>query len=310
MSAKAVKFNKGTKIKKSTGEIIFDIFNYTFLGIITLICLYPLLHVLFCSFSDPITLMKHSGIMFGPLLPATTMGYQLTFQNSNILIGYKNTIFYVVVGTVLNVFFTGIAGYVLSRKDYIWRNVIMAMITFTMFFGGGMIPTYLVVKNLGLYDSRWALIIPGLVTTYNMIICRTAMAGLPDGLIESAKLDGANDFTIFIKIAMPLTKATMAVLTLYYAVGHWNAWFNALIYLRSNDKWPLQMFLRQILIMNNMTEMTDANMQATGDADIVFMARELVQYAVIIVATAPILCVYPFIQKYFVKGVMIGSIKG
>ena len=309
MTAKA-RHDKTIHIKKSLGEKIFDTCNYIFLAVLTLVCLYPMLHVLWASLSDPLSLMKHSGILPLPLQPMTLMGYKLTFQNPNILVGYKNTLFLVTVGTFMNVFFTAMAGYVLSRKTYLWRNIIMAMIVFTMFFGGGMIPTYLLVKNIGLYNSLWALILPGLVTTYNLIICRTAMAALPDSLVESGKLDGANDLIIFIRIALPLTKANIAVITLYYAVSHWNAWFNALIYIRDSDKWPLQLFLRQILIINNMTDMTDANMQASGDADIVFMARELVQYAVIIVATLPILCIYPFIQKYFVKGVMVGSLKG
>lgn len=310
MAKNNVTVNKANKIKASVGSILFDTFNHIFLGLVAIICLYPLLYVLWASLSDPLSLMKHTGILWAPLQPPTLWGYRLTMQNKNILVGYKNTLFLVVVGTFLNVFFTAMAGYVLSRKTYLWRNLIMALITFTMFFGGGMIPTFLLVKGIGLYDSRWALIIPGIVSTYNLIITRTAMAALPDSLEESAKLDGAGDFTIFLRIALPLTKANIAVITLYYAVGHWNAWFNALLYLKTSSKWPLQMILRQILIINDTSNMSDVNASANQDADMMFMARELVQYAVIIVSTLPILAVYPFIQKYFVKGVMIGSIKG
>jgi putative aldouronate transport system permease protein len=269
-----------------------------------------MLYVLFASFSDPLSLMKHSGGLVAPLLPPTLQGYMLVFQNPNILTGYKNTLFYVIVGTLLNVFFTAMAAYVLSRKQFLWRNIIMALITFTMFFSGGMIPSFILVRSIGLYNSRWAIILPGLVSTYNMIITRTSMSVIPDSLEESAKLDGAGDFTIFIRIIMPLAKATIAVITLYYAVAHWNSWFSALIYLQDRGKYPLQMFLREILLSNDMTNMTNEATSTGQNADVVYMARELVQYATIIIATVPILCVYPFIQKYFVKGVMIGSVKG
>ena len=237
MAKNNVTVNKANKIKASFGSILFDTFNHIFLGLVAIICLYPLLYVLWASLSDPLSLMKHTGILWAPLQPPTLWGYRLTMQNKNILVGYKNTLFLVVVGTFLNVFFTAMAGYVLSRKTYLWRNLIMALITFTMFFGGGMIPTFLLVKGIGLYDSRWALIIPGIVSTYNLIITRTAMAALPDSLEESAKLDGAGDFTIFLRIALPLTKANIAVITLYYAVGHWNAWFNALLYLKTSRRY-------------------------------------------------------------------------
>ncbi|MDI9498901.1 MAG: carbohydrate ABC transporter permease [Bacillota bacterium] len=298
------------KIKRTTGEWIFTIFNYIFLSFLSLICLYPILYVLFASVSDPIGLQKQSGLLFAPIFPMTMGGYQLVMQNPNVGTGYMNTLIYVIGGTTLNLAFTALGAYVLSRQQFLWRNVLMAILTFTMFFSGGMIPSFLLVRSLGIYNTRWAIILPGLVSTYNLIIMRTAFSAVPESLEESAKLDGAGHFRIFAQIMLPLTKATIAVLVLYYAVGHWNAWFNAAIYLEDQNKWPLQLTLRQILLANKMSDMTGDMTQTGGEADLVYAARELVQYCTIIVATVPILCVYPFIQKHFVKGVMIGSVKG
>ena len=212
------------------------------------------------------------------------------FKNTFLWTGYANTLFIVLVGTVLNVLLSMVAAYCLSRKRVAAGPTIMKLLVFTMYFSGGMIPLYLVVKGVGLYGS-----LPTLVDTYNLIIMRTAFAGVPDSLEESAKLDGANAWTILWRIMAPLVKPTVAVITLYYAVSHWNSWFNAMLFLREKTQYPLQLILRQILIQ-------------TAGAD--YLISETIQYATVVVATLPILCIYPFVQKYFVKGVMIGAIKG
>jgi len=270
--------------------------------------------VLFASFSEPLELMKHRGLLMKPL-GFTVNGYILVFKNPNIINGYINTLFYVIVGTALNLLLTSMGAYALSRRNILWKNAMMFCITFTMFFGGGLIPTYLLVKSVGLINTRWALIIPGLIGTYNLIIMRTSFAAIPDSLEESAKIDGANDFTVLFKIIMPVSKAVLAVILLFYAVGHWNAWFNAMIYLRDRKLFPLQLILREILISNDLQSMSRTGGQAAeamtqANADTVYLSRVLVQYCTIIVATVPILLLYPFVQKYFVKGVMIGSLKG
>lgn len=273
-----------------------------------------MLYVVFASFSDPIELMRHRGILLWPLGDPTIEGYKLVFQNPRIATGYKNTIIYVVAGTAINIFMTSLGAYVLSRKNVLWKNLMMFIVTFTMFFSGGMIPTYLLIKDLNMLNTRWAILIPGAISTYNMIIMRTSFAAIPDSLEESAKMDGANDFTVLFRIILPLSTAVLAVMVLFYGVGHWNAWFNAMIYLRDNSLHPLQLVLREILLANDLQSMSDVGSIAGGAAmqagtDVVYFARQLVQYCTIVVATVPILALYPFLQKYFVKGVMIGSLK-
>jgi len=296
------------KIRQSFPDLIFELCNYLFLGILALSCLYPILHVIFASFSNPVNLLQHTGFLIWPT-GFSLEGYSIVFKNPNILQGYQNTIIYVVGGTILNVFLTAMGGYVLSRKSFLWKSEVMLFITFTMFFSGGLIPNYLLIRSIGLFDSRLAIIIPGAISTYNLIITRTAMNSIPDSLEESAKLDGANAFVIFWKIILPVSKATIAVITLYYAVAHWNAWFNASIYLRRRALYPLQLILREILINENMQATLDALGNNAGAAE-TYLAGELVKYCTIVIATLPILTIYPFIQKYFVKGVMIGSVKG
>jgi putative aldouronate transport system permease protein len=299
--------------KKTAGERIFNCINITFLTILAIACLYPMLYVLFASFSDPIELMKHRGLILRPL-GFTIEGYKLVFKNPSITTGYLNTLFYVTAGTAINLFMTSLGAYVLSRKNVLWKNTIAFMITITMLFSGGLIPFYLLVKSLGMVNTRWALIIPGAISTYNLFVMRTSFASIPDSLEESAKIDGANDFIILFRIILPLSKAVLAVMTLFYAVGHWNAWFNAMIFLRKRELFPLQLILREILLANDMQSMSNleglVDVSVQANADIVYFARLLVQYCTIIVATLPILFLYPFVQKYFVKGVMIGSIKG
>ena len=248
--------------------------------------------------------MRHSGPV---LLPQgfSLSAYEVVLNNKSIYAGYANTIFYVVVGTALNMIMTTLGAYVLSRKHFFWSSPIMMLITITMFFSGGMIPTYLLVEKLGMVDTRWALIIPGLVNAYNLIILRTAFAGVPDALEESAKIEGANDFQIMWKIYIPVSKATLAVIVLYYAVSHWNGWFSAVLYLRTRSLYPLQILLREILIEKSLDSMMgDINME---DLD---MISDTIKYATVIISSLPIMLLYPFLQKYFVKGVMIGSVKG
>lgn len=265
--------------------------------------LYPFLYVLFSSLSDPGLLAKNRGILYLPL-GFTVKAYELVFQNPMIIVGYLNTIFYVVVGTTINILLTSIGAYALSRKNAMLTKPIMMFITFTMFFSGGLIPTYLLIGQLGMIDTRWALIIPNAISVWNLIIMRTSFKGIPDSLEESARIDGANDWTILFRIILPLSLPVIAVMILFYGVGHWNAYFDAMIYLRNNDLWPLQLVLREILIENS----TDNFITGVGGGDR-YPIGETVKYATIIVATLPILFLYPFLQKYFVKGVMIGSIK-
>lgn len=291
-------------IKRSLGDKIFDTLNILFLTGLMIITLYPFLYVVFASLSEPSELVKHSGILLWPkgfFIDA----YKLVLKNPIIISGYKNTLFYVVVGTVLNVFFTALFAFVLSRRDMYWKKHMMMMVVVTMFFSGGIIPGYILVKNLGMLDTRWALIIPGLISTWNLIIMRTSFQAIPYELEEAAKIDGASDFRVFAQIILPLSVPVLAVMMLFYGVGHWNSWTGALIYLRDRELFPLQLVLREILIENSTTDTTNLS-TTTGDP----FLGEVVKYATIIVATLPILVLYPFIQKYFTKGVMIGALKG
>lgn len=288
-------------IRRSTGEQVFNVFNLTLLLAISLVMVYPMLHVILASFSKGSLLMKHTGLMWRPQ-GFSLAAYKAVASSPIIPLGYRNTIFVVVVGTTLNVIMTALGAFFVSRKDQTASKYVMLFFLFTMFFSGGMIPAYLNVNQLGLYDSLWALILPGLVSTYNLIIMRTAFQGIPESLEESAKLDGANHFQILTKIYLPLSTTVIAVLVLYYGVGHWNAWFGAMLYIRTRTLYPLQLIMREVLISNDVSQMYNAGV----DVD---MVAPTVQYAVIVVTTVPILCIYPFLQKYFVKGVLIGSVK-
>ena len=292
-----------TKLTLTNGERIFSIVNYTVLTLLTITCLYPMLYVLFASFSDPWEIMKHRGLLIW------TRGYSLAsyeevFKNRSIWTGLATTCMNLVAGTSINILLTLLAAYGLSRKGFLFRNVIMFGISFTMFFSGGMIPTFLVVRSLGLFDNRWAMILPTAMSAWNLIILRTAMQGIPDSLEESALLDGANDFVILFRISAPLVGASIAVLVLYYGVGHWNQWYQSLLYIQTRSKYPLQMIMREILISNSQEQQVTSTEVGTEPI------QTTIKYATIIVGTLPILCVYPFLQRYFVKGVMIGAIKG
>lgn len=235
----------------------------------------------------------------------TIGAYIKAFQHPLILSGFRNILFILLCSLPLNLVMTLLCGYFMAAKDVLLKKYVVAFLVFTMFFSGGLIPAYLNQKSLGLYNNLWALIIPGALSIYNAIICRTAVESVPDSLIESAYIDGANDYTVLFKIITPLIKPTLAVLALYYGVGHWNSWFNASLYITDNELLPIQNILRAILIANN-----DMLNQGAASMDSIDTYAETIKYAVIVIATLPILCVYPFLQKYFVKGVMIGAVKG
>ena len=304
--------NKKAQIGKSApANVIFNCFNYIVLTVLTLLCLYPILHVIFASLSNPTELIAHQGLLFKPL-GFTLSGYKLVFQDDSILLGFKNTILYVGLGTVLNMIMTIMGAYTLSRRDLMLKNAIMVIITITMFFGGGLIPWFLFMRQLGLYDNLWAMILPTALNTWNMIIMRTGFQALPYELEEAAVIDGASQGNILLNVILPLSKPVLAVIFLYYLVGNWNSWFNAMVLLEDRDKYPLQLLLKEILVMN------DSSMSSVGSAGGVSINsvqgatayRELVKYCITVIVTLPILCVYPFLQKYFVKGVFVGSIKG
>ena len=291
---------KAMKVRYTRGETILHIVIVIICTLLSLAILLPMLNILFGAFSDPYDVMKHSGLFLYPINP-TLYNFSLVFNNPSILTGYLNTIFVVVVGTGLNVLLSLIGAYVLSRKGARLVKFFTLMIVFTMYFQGGPIPSYIVVESLGLINSRWSMILPGAISTFNMIVMRTAMAQVPDSLPESAMIDGASHPQVLFRIMTPLCKATVAVIVLYYAVAHWNSWFSAFLYLRDKPKFPLQLILRQILFQEETNSMA---------AESLALDSEAVKYATIVVATVPILMVYPFLQKYFVKGVMVGAVKG
>lgn len=290
--------------KITSGERVFSAVNIIILTALLILFLYPVLYILFGSFSDPGKMMEHRGILFAPL-GFTLEAYKLVLKNPLILTSYANTLYYVIAGTAINVFLTTLGAYCLSRKKLLLKNFFMLLITFTMFFSGGLVPSYLLVKSLHLQDTRWVMLIPTAISAYNLIIMRTFFNGIPDSLEESAKIDGAGDFTVLFKILVPVAKPVIAVMVLFYGVGHWNEWFNASIYMTDRDLFPLQLILREILIQNS----TDSMMTDVGGADKALIG-ESVKYATIVVATVPILFIYPFLQKYFQKGFMLGSVKG
>lgn len=292
-------------IKRTAGEKVFDIGNVLFMLIVMLLTVYPFVYVLLASISDPASMVAHRGLLLYPAGGLDLRAYGMVLQNPSIASGYKNTLFLVTVGTCINVLMTSLGAYVLSRRGYMGKKALNFFIIFTMFFTGGLVPFFLVVRNLGLIDNIWALILPKCIATYNMIILRTAFAGVPDSIEESAHLDGANDFTILFRIFWPLTLPTMAVMILFYAVDHWNAWFNAMIFMRSRSNYPLQLVLREILISSDTASMTTS----VGGLETAVVG-ETIKYATIIVATIPVLAIYPFLQRYFVKGIMIGAVKG
>ena len=291
--------------KRSPGEIIFDIGNAVFLGILTLIFLYPMWYVIMAAFSDPARFVSHTGLLWLPE-GFSLAGFKMVLRTASIVTGYGNTVLYVIAGTALNILLTSMGAYVLSRKKLYIRRFLSLAIVFTMYLSGGLIPFYLTVRNLGLYNTRLALILPVAVNTWNLIVMRTSMSQVPDSLEEAAKIDGANDFVILFRVILPVIKSTVAVMVLFYAVQHWNSWFNAMIFLQDRSKYPLQLFLREILLSGSMTDIAAGS---TGEDVNNVLTMTMLKYCTIVVSTLPLLCIYPFLQKYFVKGVMIGSVK-
>ncbi|NGP43918.1 carbohydrate ABC transporter permease [Bacillaceae bacterium SIJ1] len=295
-------------IQDTFRDKIFVNFNRLLLFVVLIIVLYPLVYIVSASVSNPAAV--NSGAMWLFPVDFTWEGYQRVFADERIWLGYRNTIFYTVVGTLINLAVTLPAAYALARKDFVGRGFFMAMFVFTMFFSGGLIPTYLLIKNLGMVNSPLALLLPNAAAVWNIIICRTFFqATIPQELEEQAKIDGCSVTKMFFKIVLPLSMPIIAVMALFYGVGHWNSYFNALIYISDREWFPLQLVLRQILVLqevgSEMSGVVDGQAAAT-QAEI----ASIVKYAVIIVSTLPIIIIYPFMQRYFVKGVMIGSLKG
>lgn len=290
-------------MKKSIGEKAFDVLMYGCIGISILLILYPLYFILIASISDQNLVANGrvflipKGIQYG--------GFKRVFENDLLLSGYRNTILYTALGTVVNMVLTIPAAYALSRKDFLPRRVLMFLFVFTMYFSGGLVPTYLLMKDLRLLNTIWVMIIPFAVNVTNLIIARSFFeSSIPDELLEAAVMDGCSNTKFFLHIVLPLSKAILAVITLYYAVQHWNEYFNALIYLKDTTLYPLQLVIRDILVMNQ-----KASASASAASSAVQIAEQ-VKYAVILISTVPVMIFFPFVQKYFMKGVMIGAVKG
>lgn len=300
--------DKVRTIKHSKGDLVFLSANNLILFMALLVTIYPLIYILSSSFSSTRAVIS-GRVWLWPVEP-TLAGYEAVFNNSSIIRGYINSVIYTFVGTLINVVLTVMAAYPLSRRDFKAGKFIMFMFTFTMFFGGGLIPNYLLIKNLGMINTMWAMVIPGAIGTWNVIITRTYFQStLPGELLEASQIDGCSDIKFLLKVALPLSKAIIAVITLFYAVGHWNAFFSAFIYLNDKKMFPLQLVLRDILVSLNV----DASMLSSLNLE-EMTAKEglvdLVRYSAIVIASVPVMLMYTFAQKYFVQGVMVGAIKG
>lgn len=297
---------QGTHIKRTASEHVFSVVNTLLLTFSLVIVLIPLLHVLAQSLSAPSEVI--AGHVFIVPQKPTLMAYQEIFKSKLLLSGYKNSILYTVAGTCINLFMTVICAYPLSRKDFLGRKWMMWLFVFTMIFTAPLIPTYLNIRSLGLIDTFWVMVLPGAINVYNMVVARTFFINsIPDEMLEAAELDGANDFQIIWHLILPLSKAILAVLLLFYAVAHWNSYFDAFIYLNSEDKLPLQVILRNILANAKIIEEM-ANASAEQGQRLALI--EVLKYAVIVFGSLPVIMLYPFVQKHFVKGVMVGSLKG
>ncbi|MCR2804791.1 carbohydrate ABC transporter permease [Paenibacillus soyae] len=293
------------RIKESRGDAAFTWINYSILLTMVLITLYPLIYIVSASFSDSQAVVSGK-VWLWPVQP-TLDGYEAIFKHKLIVSSVMNSFYYMIVGTLFNVVLTLMAAYPLSRRDFYGAKLFMVLLVFTMMFDGGLIPRYLLVKDLGMLDTRWALIIPAALSVWNVIITRTYFrVTISSELLEAAQMDGCNDFRFLWKIVLPLSAPIIAVISLFYAVGHWNQYFNALIYLKDQSLYPLQIVLKDILVQNkvDMSMVADAVEIAEKDA-----LRQLLKYSLIVVAAGPVLVLYPFVQKHFVKGVMIGSLK-
>ena len=293
-------------IRDSKWDRVFHLANILIMVIVLIIEIYPLYFVIIASVSAPTAV--NSGEVI--LLPkdVTFSGFKKILEYKPIWIGYRNSLFYTIVGTLINLAVTLPAGYALSRKNLFGRRPIMLLFAFTMFFSGGMIPTYLVVKRLGLLDTVWAMLLPGACSVYNIIVTKTFMeTSIPEELIDASRIDGCSDFTTFFDVVLPLSKPIIAVMTMFYAIGHWNSYFDALIYLNDPDKYPLQLVLRELLLQNQVSSaMTSGGMSSIAERAVI---AEQMKYGVIIVACIPMMVMFPFVIRHFKKGVMIGSIK-
>lgn len=293
--------------KVTFSRVLFNIINYLFMIFLCIICIAPIWHVVMASISDPRALMAATGLLLKPMGKATMKGYELVLNNPNIITGYINTLVYVISTTIIGTVLTLIAGFAISRENMKLKTPITLIILFTMMFGGGLIPSYMVNKALGLINSPLAIVIPGVINAFYIIMMKSSFEQLPASYEESAKIDGAGPVTILIKILVPMVKATIAVIVMFNVVMQWNSWFQASIYLtQRRDLWPLQLFMREILVQNDTAKILSGT-EALSKAD---YTVNLVKYCTVVVGTFPILCIYPFVQKYFVKGVTLGGVKG
>lgn len=294
-----------SKLRDSRSDRVFNVVNIVFTFLCMALCIYPLYFIIIASFSDP-SLVSLGKVILIPK-GITFDGYEKIMHNNELWTGYLNTICYTTLGTLFNLALTLSAGFALSRREMPLRRVIMSIFTITMFMNGGLVPTFLLMRNLKLYNTFWIMILLNGISVYNLIICRTFFEStIPGELWDAAQVDGCTEFRFFFRIVLPLSGAVIAVLALYYAVGHWNSYFNAMIYLRDKKLYSLQLVLRNILIANQYTD-DMASLDVGADTS---MKLQTMKYAIIVVSTVPMLIVYPFVQKHFVKGVMIGAVKG
>ena len=291
--------------EEGRGYKVFTFFNYIILFLVILVTAYPVYYVIIASVSDPMSMTRDYGLMIAPKFPLSTEAYRLAFLNPLVFTGLQSTLFIVLVGVAVNLVFTCLGAYVMSLRNSLLKKPLSIMFIFTMYFSGGIIPIYLNVQQLGLMNSLWSLILPVAINTYNMLILRSAFSAIPDSLIEVARMEGASHARILTSVYLPLSGATLAVMVLYYAVGHWNAWFYATLFIQKPEKYPLQVVLRQIILMNQ-----NATVQASLNDTASAMMTELIKYALIVISSVPILCLYPFLQRFFTKGVMVGAVKG
>lgn len=293
------------KVGKTLGGKAFDAINCLLLALFSLACIYPLFYCLIASISRPELVDSMSGLLFFPV-GFSLKSYQLVLKNQNVLSSLIYTVYLVVTGTSINLIMTSFAAYVLSRKKFTLKKPVMVMVVITMYFGGGLIPFYIIMTQyLHLKNSSLAILLPYAINTFNMFVMRTYFNGLSESLEESAKIDGANDFTILFRIILPVSLPVVAVMIIYYGVSNWNGWFNAMIFLTRNNGWkPLQLLLRDVLITNDTRLMADNDTAVSAE-----QVRRLVKYALVTITTLPIILIYPFVQKYFVGGFMLGSLK-
>ncbi|MGN0778481.1 MAG: carbohydrate ABC transporter permease [Aristaeellaceae bacterium] len=291
--------------QEGMGYTVFTVVNTILLILICIVTLYPMYYVVIASISEADVLGRNFGLLLFPVGKINTYSYQLVFRNSQVITGFGNTLFILVAGLCVNMVLTCLGAYFLALKGSMLSRPIAMLILFTMYFSGGIVPDYLNIQSLGLMDSLWALIIPVSISTYNLLIMRSAFSSVPDSLVEAAKLDGASHVRILTQVFLPLSGATLAVMVLYYGVGHWNAWFRASLFIHDTHKYPLQLVLRQILLLNQNSELA-----ATSDAGELAKYADSIKYALIVISSAPILVLYPFLQRFFAKGVMVGALKG